>query len=72
MSEQSTARTTAPTPMIGCRCCAAMMDYTYKELRFPCDIDLLRSRLHNAVESIPVNREELLKIARELASAAVI
>jgi hypothetical protein len=49
-----------------------MMDYTYKELRFPCDIDLLRSRLHNAVESIPVNREELLKIARELASAAVI
>jgi len=43
---------------------------TYKELRLPCDSDLLRSRLHSAAESIPVNREELLKIARELASAA--
>lgn len=43
---------------------------TYKDLRLPCDSDLLRSRLHSAAESIPVNREELLKIARELASAA--
>ena len=43
---------------------------TYKDLRLPCDSDLLRSRLHSAAESIPVDSGELLKIARALASAA--
>jgi hypothetical protein len=43
---------------------------TYKDLRLPCDSDLLRSRLHGAAESTPVDSGELLKIARELASAA--
>src|ERR1700730_3150895 len=43
---------------------------TYKDLRLPCDSDLLRSRLHSATESTPVDSGELLKIARELASAA--
>jgi tetratricopeptide (TPR) repeat protein len=43
---------------------------TYKDLRLPCDSDLLRSRLHSAAESTPVDSGELLKIARELASAA--
>jgi WD40 repeat protein len=43
---------------------------TYKDLRLPCDGDLLRSRLRSAAECTPVDSGELLKIARELASAA--
>ena len=43
---------------------------TYKELRLPCDSDLLQRRLRSAAESTPVDSGELLKIARELTSAA--
>jgi hypothetical protein len=43
---------------------------TYKDFRLPCDSDLLRRRLHSAAESTPPDSGELLKIARELASAA--
>jgi hypothetical protein len=43
---------------------------TYKNLRLPCDSDLFQRRLRSAAESTPVDSGELLKIARELASAA--
>jgi tetratricopeptide (TPR) repeat protein len=42
---------------------------TYKDLRLPCDSDLLRRRLRSAAGSNPIDGGELLKIVRELASA---
>jgi WD40 repeat protein len=43
---------------------------TYKDLHLSCDSDFLRRRLRSAADSVPVDSEELLIIARELASAA--
>jgi energy-coupling factor transporter ATP-binding protein EcfA2 len=42
---------------------------TYKELRLPCDSDLLRTRLNGATSSSGVGSRELLAIAREFSFA---
>jgi uncharacterized protein YjbI with pentapeptide repeats len=49
---------------------AFAFESTYKDLGLHCDNDLLHLRLRRAAESTPVDSGELLKIARELASAA--
>jgi len=43
---------------------------TYKDLHLACDSDLLRGRLRSAAASTPIDGGELLRIVRELASAA--
>jgi hypothetical protein len=49
---------------------ALAIAYTYKDLRLPCDANSLHSRLRSAAKLTLVDGGELLRIARELTSAA--